>query len=155
MKRQLDDYIERFYEPEAKRAASLKTHDFAKAREIVAWKETVASKWDQIEVLSVDYGDVNNNNHTTGSEYTIKCTLDTKGLGDSIGVELVVYKDHDGVSDFMGTKQLKIVSENGSIVNYELKDKYLDAANYRYALRIYPKNSMLPHRQDFAYVRWI
>ena len=155
MKRQLDDYISRFYEPEAKRSAELKAHDFAKAREIVAWKENVASKWDQIEVLAVDYNESATNTYHTGGDFTIKCTLDTKGLGDSIGVELVTYKEHDGVSDFSGTKQLKVVSENGSIVTYELDEKLTDAATYRYALRMYPKNPMLPHRMDFAYVRWL
>ncbi|MDE5850804.1 MAG: alpha-glucan family phosphorylase [Muribaculaceae bacterium] len=155
MKRQLDDYISRFYEPEAKRSAALKAHDFAKAREIVAWKETVASKWDQIEVLAVDYNESATNTYHTGGDFCVKCTLDTKGLGDSIGVELVTYKEHDGVSDFAGTKQLNVVSENGSIVTYELDEKLTDAATYRYALRMYPKNPMLPHRMDFAYVRWL
>ncbi len=85
----------------------------------------------------------------------MKCTLDTKGLGDSIGVELVAYKEHDGVSDFDGTKQLKVTSQNGSIVTYELDETLTDAATYRYALRMYPKCDLLPHRQDFAYVRWL
>lgn len=59
------------------------------------------------------------------------------------------------MSDFAGTKPLKVVSQNGSIVTYELDTKLTDAATYRYALRMYPKSDMLPHRQDFAYVRWL
>ena len=47
------------------------------------------------------------------------------------------------------------VSREGNVVTYELKNKAKNAGVYRYALRLYPKNADLPHRQDFAYVRWI
>ena len=29
------------------------------------------------------------------------------------------------------------------------------AGVFNYAFRVYPKNAALPHRQDFAYVKWI
>ncbi|MBD5284227.1 MAG: glycosyltransferase family 1 protein [Bacteroides sp.] len=153
MKRQLDDYIARFYQPEAKRAKKLEANNFAKAREIVAWKEEVASKWNDIKVLNVQYDD----EHAlhTGSELTAHVTLDTVGLGESVGVEVVYYKDHDGQSTFEGTEPLKIVAKEGNIYTYELKTKLKEAGSIRYALRMYPKNAELPHRQDFAYVRYI
>lgn len=155
MKRQLDDYIERFYKPEAKRAAKLEAHDFAKAREIVAWKEEVASKWNDVQILAVDYNDAMSNALSTGSDLEISCKLDTKGLGDSIGVELVYYREHDGESTFAGTEDLKVKEREGNVYTYALKMKIKEAGMFRYALRMYPKNSDLPHRMDFAYVRWI
>ena len=155
MKRQLDDYISRFYEPEAKRAKKLAAHDFAKAREIVAWKEEVASKWHDVQVLSVNYDDTMANALVTGSEFEVSCKIDTKGLRDAIGVELVYYREHDGESTFDGTKDLKIVAKEGDIYTYSLKMKIKEAGMFRYALRMYPKNVELPHRMDFAYVRWI
>ncbi len=155
MKRQLDDYIERFYKPEAKRAAKLEAHDFAKAREIVAWKEEVASKWNDIQVLSVNYDDTLANALNTGSELEVSCKIDTKGLGDAIGVELVYYRELDGESTFAGTEDLKVKEKDGSIYTYALKMKIKEAGMFRYALRMYPKNADLPHRMDFAYVRWI
>ena len=155
MKRQLDDYIARFYIPESRRSARLEANDFAKAREIVAWKEDVASKWNQIEVLSVNYDDDHGSTFRTGSELTVKCQLDIKGLGDSIGVELVYYRDHDGVSTYQGAEDLKIVAVDGTVATYELTTKLKEAGSIRYALRMYPKCSELPHRMDFAYVRWI
>ncbi|MDE5956997.1 MAG: alpha-glucan family phosphorylase, partial [Muribaculaceae bacterium] len=155
MKRQLDDYIDRFYKPEAKRAAKLGAHDFAKAREIVAWKEEVVSKWFDVQVLNVDYNDAVSNALSTGSDLEVSCKIDTKGLGDSIGVELVAYREHDGESTFAGTDDLKIVNKDGSIYTYALKKKIQEAGVFRYALRMYPKSKDLPHRMDFAYVRWI
>ena len=97
MKRQLDDYIARFYTPEARRAATLKADNYREARNIVAWKEEVASKWDQIQVLSAHINDAElGASPRAGAELVATCTIDTKGLGRSIGVELVVNKMSDG-----------------------------------------------------------
>ncbi len=154
MKRQLDDYISRFYDPEAKRAAKLEANDFAKAREIVAWKEEVASKWDSIQVVSSNFDEVHQGASRTGDKIDIRVVLDTKGLGDAIGVELVFYKEENGESKFVGRSDLKIVNRDGNLFTYELKSQLKEAGIYKYALRMYPKNADLPHRQDFAYVRW-
>lgn len=156
MKRQLDDYISRFYQPEAKRAAILKESDFKIAREIVNWKEEVASRWDQIQVLSVNLGGELLAKHVvrTGSKFDASCVIDTKGLGKSIGVELVIYKEHDGKESFAGTRELNVIKEDNGVLTYGIESTIDDAGVYRYSLRMYPKNSLLPHRQDFAYTRW-
>lgn len=154
MKRQLDDYIARFYIPEAKRSAKLEANDFAKAREIVAWKEEVASKWDSIQVVSSNFDESHTGASRTGDKIDINVVLDTKGLGDSIGVELVYYKEEHGETKFDGRSDLNIVKRDGNLYTYELKTALKEAGTYRYALRMYPKNAELPHRQDFAYVRW-
>jgi len=156
MKRQLDDYIDRFYEPEAKRFAKLSKNNAEKAKEIVAWKEEVASKWDSIQVISAKIqNDTEQGPSRTGDAFEASVVLDTKGLGDSLGVELVCYQDKNGQDTYVGRMELKVVKREGDIYTYELKDKLRNAGVFRYALRIYPKNKELPHRQDFAYMRWI
>jgi len=156
MKRQLDDYISRFYTPEAKRAAKLKKDDFKEARDIVAWKEEVASKWNDIRILNVNFNSTHGADNTlrSGSPFEVRCTIDTLGLGKSIGVELVVYKEKDGESKFNGTLPLSIEKEENGVVTYSLNSTLQEAGVYRYSLRMYPNNPALPHRQDFAYTRW-
>ena len=156
MKRQLDDYIDRFYQPEAKRFAKLAKSNFALARDIVAWKEDVASKWDSIEIISSEF---HNESGTPGAcragdRYNAKAVVNTKGLCDSIGVELVIYSEKDGESKFLRREELKVVAKDGDVFTYELKGELRNAGVYRFAFRLYPKNANLPHRQDFAYVRW-
>lgn len=51
--------------------------------------------------------------------------------------------------------RLKVVKEDNGILTYELKNKMRDPGVFRYGYRIYPKNPALPHRQDFAWIRWI
>ncbi len=156
MKRQLDDYIDRFYEPEAKRFNKLAKNDFKLAREIVSWKEEVASKWDSVEILSSEFHDESGNNGVcrAGDRFTAKAVINTRGLGDSLGVEIVIYKDQDGESKYFKREDLKVVKRDGEILTFELKDQLREAGIYRFAFRMYPKNAELPHRQDFAYVRW-
>ncbi|MCH5236405.1 MAG: alpha-glucan family phosphorylase [Muribaculaceae bacterium] len=156
MKRQLDDYISKLYIPESKRAEKLKKNDFAKARDIVAWKENFASKWNEIQVLSVDINDSQNAGQAVnyGNNVSIKCVIDTKGLGEDVGVELVRYRDLDGVAEFVGALPFKVVSRDGDILTYEYNHKVENVGSFRYSLRMYPKNKDLPHRQDFAYTRW-
>jgi len=36
-------------------------------------------------------------------------------------------------------------------VNFEPEE----AGPYRYAVRMFPQNKELPHRQDFCYVKWL
>ena len=153
MKRMIDDYIDRFYNKEGKRTAELKAQDYAKAREIVAWKERVASAWDGIKVLNVE--GTNPANSMTGQEYQVQVTIDTNGLNKDLGLENVIYKQESGEEKLWNTVQFEIVKEEGSIVTYGLKSNLTDAGVFRYAYRLYPKNEALPHRQDFAYVRWI
>lgn len=155
MKRQLDDYISRLYVPEAKRAEKLKKNDFAKAREIVAWKEDFVSKWNDVKVLSVEIDDGQKGGAlNSGNTIYAKCVIDTNGIGDGLGVELVRYRDIDGVNEYVGALPLKAVSKDGNIYTYEYDHKVENVGTFRYSLRMYPKNKDLPHRQDFAYTRW-
>jgi len=154
MKRMIDDYIDRFYDKEAKRSKKLVAHDYAVAKEIVEWKEKVAAAWDGVSVVSINET-IDHNSPKTGEAYSTEIKLDTNGLGTSLAIEQVVYKVEDGIEKMVGTEPFKVVGHDGNIVTYELKNKLREAGVFRYAFRIYPTNALLPHRQDFAYVRWI
>ncbi|MDE6282855.1 MAG: alpha-glucan family phosphorylase [Muribaculaceae bacterium] len=153
MTRMINDYIDRFYLKEAKRTALLTADDFAKAKEIAAWKEKVAAAWDGIKVLNIETSDVSNS--TTGSDYSVRATIDTNGLGKDLGLELVVYKNMDGEEKFCYTRAFDVIKEEGNVVTYQLNAKLKDAGVFRYGYRLYPVNPALPHRMDFAYTRWI
>ncbi len=154
MKRMIDDYISRFYDPEAKRSKKLQAHDYALAKEIVAWKERVAAAWDGIKVLDVrQTADLVNG--TTGEPYRVEVTVDTNGLGRDLCLEQVIYRSQDGQEQLAGKREFKIVKEDGNIVTYELAAKAKDAGVFRYGYRLYPWNPALPHRMDFAFTRWL
>ena len=154
MKRMIDDYIDRFYSKEANRAKKLAAHDFAKAREIAAWKERVAAAWDGIKVLDVRQS-VDTGTRPAGEPYRVEIVLDTNGLGRDLGIEQVAYRCEDGQESLHSVRPFKVVKEEGSIVTFELSARTKDAGIFKYGYRIYPNNEALPHRQDFAFTRWI
>ncbi|HBG57449.1 MAG TPA: DUF3417 domain-containing protein, partial [Porphyromonadaceae bacterium] len=54
-KRMMDDYYNLFYNKLAARSARLHENNYAKAKEIVKWKEDTASKWDTFEVVKLEF----------------------------------------------------------------------------------------------------
>ena len=43
----------------------------------------------------------------------------------------------------------------GDVITYQLNEVMKDAGMFKYAFRVYPNNPDLPHRQDFAFMKWI
>ncbi len=153
MQRMIEDYISRFYMPEDKRFNALCANNFALAREIVAWKQKVVEAWDGIKVINIDVD--NQLQESTGNHYNVTATVDTNGLGRDLGLECVVYRIENGAEKLFEVRPFKVVKEEGNVLTYHLDDKIREAGVYRYGFRLYPVNPNLPHRQDFAYTRWI
>ena len=154
MERMLHDYIDRFYMKEGKRTKLLKADHFAKAKEIAAWKEEFVSKWNDIEICSVSIPDGLLYNPHVGEEYEMTVVLDNKGLGNCLGVELVIASVEDGNTEPYKTLEMKPVQTDGTKVTYKLRYLLNDSGVFRYSFRMFPQNPDLPHRQDLAYVRW-
>ena len=153
MKRQLDDYYTKFYNKLGSRFAALSANDNAKAKEIAAWKETVAERWDAIEVVSAT--NVAELDVTSGSEIKLTVVLDEKGLDDAIGVECVtIATDAEGKEHIHAIDTLELVKKENNIHTFECTPTVNNAGFFKVAYRMYPKNADLPHRQDFCYVRW-
>ncbi len=120
MKRMIDDYISRFYEKEAKRATRLKANDYALAKQIVAWKEHVASLWDGVKVFDVITSE--HNNSTAGTKFNTRIIVDTNGIGRDLHIELVAYKTENGEEKLWQKAEFKVIKEEGNVLTYELTD---------------------------------
>ena len=156
MKRQLDDYFTKFYCKEAKRHAELVADNYAKAKEIAAWKEQVAEKWDAIQVVSTEKSeDIINGNIESGKEYSITHVVDQKGLDNAIGIEVVtLYTDAEGKERIYSVEPMEVVKREGNLYTYNVKFCLSNAGSFKVCYRMFPENVDLPHRQDFCYVRW-
>ena len=156
MKRQLDDYFSKFYNKEAQRFHLLAANNYAKAKEIAAWKEQVVEKWDSIEIVSSEKTeDLVKGSIESGKEYTITYVIDEKGLNDAIGLELVTtYTSADGKQHIYSVEPFEVVKKEGNLYTFQAKHKLENAGSFKVAYRMSPKNPDLPHRQDFCYVRW-
>ena len=155
MSRMIRDYFDRFYIKEAERSSKLCENNYALAREIVNWKENVVSKWDAVQPVDIQTSDSLKNSTNNGEPIEATIKLNTAGLTDDIKIELVVYSEIDGETKFYNTYPLKAIGAEGDIVTYQLKMHLKDDGVFKYSFRVYPWSDKLPHRQDFAYMKWI
>lgn len=156
MKRQLDDYYERFYSKEAARFNVLSANNNQKAKDLAAWKERVAERWDGIRVVSTTKSEnLLTANLISDKEFTVTHVVDEQGLEDAIGIDLVVLiTDREGTTNVYQVFPMNVVKHEGNLYTFELKASIDLAGSFKVAYRMYPKSPELMYRQDFCYVRW-
>lgn len=156
MKRQLDDYYDKFYIRQATRFKKLAASDNRLAKEIALWKETVAERWDAIHVVSKDAGLLDTGGET-GMKYKVTYVIDEQGLDDAVGLELVTLKNDHSEDDheIYSVHEFKVVSREGNNFTFQAEVEPDEAGAFRSCVRMYPKNKELPHRMDFCYVKWL
>ena len=155
--RMLNDYEERFYNKLAARKHRIVEGGYKLAREIAAWKRKVSSVWDQIRVIDVQRVKIDNKAIFVGEKYHFEVTVDIASLRpEDIGVEMVIAQQIVGGqnANVMHTIGLKHTKTEGSRVTYALDYTPDEAGTFDVALRIFPVNPHLPHRMDFALVKW-
>ena len=155
MKRQLDDYYSKFYEKEAKRFKNISKDNYRLAKEIAQWKEAVAERWDDICVVSSEYSFPSTGGET-GQSYQLKFVINEQGLDDAVGLEKVnILVDKDGTEHVFSVEPLNVTGREGNFYTFEATQTPKQSGEYKSAVRMYPKNKLLPHRQDFCYVKWL
>ncbi len=156
MKRQLDDYYERFYNKLSERSKQLQANSYQLAKEIALWKEAVAERWDAVNVVSINRSDdINSGNIEAGTKYNIEVVVDEAGLDNAIGVELVtLVTDKDGEDHVYQVTPFELKGRDGNKYTFVCSHTIDNAGSFKVCYRLYPKNEKLPHRQDFCYVKW-
>lgn len=156
MKRQLDDYFNKFYIKLANRFEQLDANNHQIAKDIAQWKESLVAHWDAINVVSKDTTFLDNGGET-GVRYQVKYVIDEQGLDDAIGLELVTLNslpDSDG-RELHQVFPFKMVKHEGNQYTFVTELEPDVAGTFKSCVRMYPKNAYLPHRQDFCYVKWL
>jgi phosphorylase/glycogen(starch) synthase len=156
-RRMINDYISRFYAPMHKRSTLLKADDFKQVSELAHWKRRVIAGWDSIQVLEIKTPDIGKRELGLGEKYEVDVKLDLKKLSSfEFGLEMVITEATDEeFSTLIHTEPFTVVKKEGSIIEYSMKYELNLPGIFNFGLRLYPKNSILPHKQDFNLVRWL
>ena len=154
--RMLTDYMNQYYAPQAVRAASLKEADFGLARKIAAWKKHVRRSWDDIQVVEVNDPQA----AYELSEHKQMHPSVTLSLGDllpeEVGVECIFAQtDNRGRLHIVDTVELEVEEFKDGVARYTASVMPDKTGAYQLGRRIYAKNALLPHRQDFECVKWL
>ncbi|HLP72380.1 MAG TPA: alpha-glucan family phosphorylase [Bacteroidales bacterium] len=157
MKRQIDDYYEKYYNKLSARHKDLTAEDFAKAKELAAWKQTMRENWDNIDVIRYSFEKASENVYRSGHDYKAEIVLDIKNIPkENVGVEFIITRmGKRGQHEFVDSEEFRMVSCKGGKCLYRARLVPEKAGSFFYGIRIYPKHKDLPHRQDFYLLRWI
>ncbi|MGN1210821.1 MAG: alpha-glucan family phosphorylase [Candidatus Cryptobacteroides sp.] len=155
--RMLTDYINQYYVPQSARTASLLANGFQKAKEIAAWKKRLRREWKNVDVISVVKPDSTYDNIALGKEFTSEVVLNIGDLQpEDVGVELLfATADSKGKLHIQERFDFSPVEYNDGVAKYQAIILPETTGQYQVAGRIYAKNPLLPHRQDFELVRWL
>ena len=155
--RMLTDYINQYYDPQSKRTESLLANDYALARQIADWKRHLRREWQNVSLVSIVKPDSSNNDVSLGKEFTSEVVLNIGDLKpEEIGVELLfATSDSKGKLHISSIASFSPVEVNDGVARYQAVVTPETAGLYQVAARIYAKNDLLPHRQDFELVRWL
>lgn len=158
MRRMINDYIRKFYNPLAARSKELAENNYAAVDELVEWKHNVARDWEKLETVEVRSNkDISNRNFQVGETFTSTIILDMHELDTDLKVELVVteYDATSGTTKHIANHQYQLTNTEGSRRTYTLEKEVDNPGAHKIAVRVTPTHRLLAHPMDFAYVYWI
>ena len=157
MKRQIEDYQQKFYKKLILRTAEVRKNNYQLAGEYAAWKHDMRNKWHEIKLEKLMVPDSSATPLTLEDSFSTEVTLYTNGIDPKyIGIEVIFGKKKDGqVKRIVYSKELTLTSCADKHANYSVDIPTFKAGAYSYAFRIYPKHELMPYRQDVGLVKWV
>ncbi|MDD4544210.1 MAG: alpha-glucan family phosphorylase [Bacteroidales bacterium] len=157
MKRQVDDYFDKFYNKQFQRAKLLSNDEGKLAREIAAWKNRISRLWSSIELVDINTNDLEKLSLNLEENFKLDLCVYIDGIApEDIGAEIVLArKENDIIDDFYKIVPLEMVSYQNQKANFSIDENLNLVGVFDYSIRIYPKNDLLPYRMDFDLVKWL
>ena len=154
--RMLSDYMAQYYEPQAQRAEKVKADDYALAREISAWKAHVRKEWENVALISRTLPQASYD-LTESSQLHTEFEMQLGGLKpEDVGVELIFARmDAHNKPHIVLVKEFEPKEFSGGIGKFEVTVLPEQTGAYQVGARVFAKNPLLPHRQDFECVKWL
>lgn len=163
MKRMLDDYIRKYYTDLSKWSKILIANNYAKSKELVAWKENTLSEWNNIEIVSAVFtGDllISKQGQITFKEGDIlsgDIVIDKKNILGELGLECVISRlDIDTQKyNYVRSYEFALTKTEGSKLYFRLETIAEHTGMLSYAFRLFPKHPLMKNRMGFPLVRWL
>ncbi|PID93338.1 MAG: alpha-glucan phosphorylase [Bacteroidetes bacterium] len=156
MKRQLDDYYEKFYNKLIDRLLMVKPNAYAGLRKLSYWKQMVLSRWEEIEVLELDVPESTAQALRLGDRLSAKVALRTPGLkAEDLGMEIVIARKVNNKIQMKNTLAMQKADAGEDRVTFTFERVVNDPGVIDFAFRLFPTHELLPHRQDFPLVKWL
>ncbi|MBQ1906415.1 MAG: alpha-glucan family phosphorylase, partial [Bacteroidales bacterium] len=154
--RMLTDYVNQYYDPQYKRSQDIQAKDFAVARSLAEWKRQIKDNWGGIKVVSYTQP-ASSYSLEPGRDLTSEVVLDLgKIKPEDIGVEMLFTTyDAKGKLHIREICEFALDEYKDGIAKYSASIFPERTGMYQVATRVYPKNALLPHKQDLPLVKWL
>ena len=154
--RMLTDYVNQYYDPQFARSSMIQADDYALARRLAAWKQQMRENWDNIKVVSYTQPAASYSLEP-GRNLTSEVVLDLGQIKpEDIGVEMLFTTyDAKGKLHIREICEFQLDEFNEGIAKYSASIFPERTGMYQVATRVYPKNALLPHKQDLPLVKWL
>ncbi|MCX6257784.1 MAG: alpha-glucan family phosphorylase [Bacteroidia bacterium] len=155
-KRMLEDYENKYYHKLFDRASMINENDFEAAKIIASWKKKFTRAWESIVVLDYSLPGTGSEPLFLGKTYHCEVHIDLNEMPESdLGVELVTGTGNDDDIRILSVDELQLKQIKDRKATYVTDVSLSKPGVLNYGFRIFPKNPLLPHRQDFGLVKWI
>ena len=154
--RMLTDYCNQYYVPQSLRATSVKADDFKTARAVAAWKTHVRREWNNVQLVSRSTPQTSYD-LTLANQFHAELVLKLGDLTpDDIGVEVVFAQvDKHGKRHIAHVQEFKVEEFKDGQAKYTVDVLPEKTGAYEVCSRVFAKNALMPHRQDFECVKWL
>ena len=154
--RMLTDYMNQYYVPQAEEAALMKADDYAKARELAAWKTRVRREWENVRQVSRS-ALISQYDLTLDEPYRSSADLQLGSLSpEEVGLEVVfATSDAHGKIHINDVKEFECKGFKDGVAHYEVDVLPDKTGAYLVGARVFAKHPLLPHRQSFECVKWL
>ncbi|MEM7573769.1 MAG: alpha-glucan family phosphorylase, partial [Bacteroidota bacterium] len=157
MKRMLDDYYDRFYDPLNESAQQIQKKDFQAARDLAAWKQQVNAAWSGIQVVELHAPDTANHPLPVGEPFRAQVVLDLNGIAATeMTLETVFFKRYDDEKLELRRKQaFELTRAEGNRATFDIVLDPQLAGVYEYGFRLRPNHPLMVHEQELNLVYWV
>lgn len=157
MKRQLDDYYDRFYHKLEQRHETLAANDMQNVRTLLRWKEKVLANWNSLHRVNVDSIIRSNNTFYVGEQLTLDLEINLGGLSpEDVKVELLFAdNEENGRRKLISKYPLTYEDTSHDVAHYKLGISAKEIGLWDCVIRVIPRHKLLPHDLDFNLVKWM
>ena len=154
--RMVADYFNKFYNNASKRYFNMTENEFAKAKNLKAWKQDIASKWSKVSFENT-ISEMPSRNLKVGSKFEVKTIVNLGDIApDSVRVELYYGKlsmKEDILEPIIVEMQHSADLGNGRH-SFSGMLECVNSGQSGYAIRMYPYNKDLSYKFDMKLIIW-
>lgn len=156
MKRQLDDYFNKYYNKLSEHIDLLSDNNFENLFKLVQWKNKVLASWDNIECISNNLPADSESTFYLGATQYIEANLKLGNLApEDVKVEMIFTRNNGKKMELFSKYIFQFVDTQGDITRFVCQIDAKVAGVWSCAIRVIPKNPLLAHDMELCLVKWV